>query len=273
MGEANDETSFALKKFGFEAPRVVKTVANEVKAIMLVDHNEPQQSVEDRDQVKVTHVIDHHRISNFATIDPLFYRAEPVGCTSTVLWEMFKEQNMEIPANIAGIMLSAIISDTLLLKSPTTTDIDKEAVEELAKIAGVDYKEYGLELLKAGTNIAAKSVEELIDLDAKSFELGSKTARIAQVNVVDVPEALERKDAFLAAMEKDAKANGYDLFMLVITNVLDSDSEVLFIGDDESKSVFAKAFGKELVDSEAHLPGVVSRKKQVVPPLTDAFEG
>lgn len=183
LGEANDETSFALKKFGFEAPRVVKTVANEVKAIMLVDHNEPQQSVEDRDQVKVTHVIDHHRISNFATIDPLFYRAEPVGCTSTVLWEMFKEQNMEIPANIAGIMLSAIISDTLLLKSPTTTDIDKEAVEDLAKIAGVDYKEYGLELLKAGTNIAAKSVEELIDLDAKSFELGSKTARIAQVNV------------------------------------------------------------------------------------------
>lgn len=179
---------------------------------------------------------------------------------------------MEIPANIAGIMLSAIISDTLLLKSPTTTDIDKEAVEELAKIAGVDYKEYGLELLKAGTNIAAKSVEELIDLDAKSFELGSKTARIAQVNVVDVPEALERKDAFLAAMEKDAKANGYDLFMLVITNVLDSDSEVLFIGDDESKSVFAKAFGKELVDSEAHLPGVVSRKKQIVPPLTRAFE-
>ncbi|MFK5586405.1 manganese-dependent inorganic pyrophosphatase [Lactobacillus delbrueckii] len=272
LGEANDETSFALKKFGFEAPRVVKTVANEVKAIMLVDHNEPQQSVEDRDQVKVTHVIDHHRISNFATIDPLFYRAEPVGCTSTVLWEMFKEQNMEIPANIAGIMLSAIISDTLLLKSPTTTDIDKKAVEELAKIAGVDYKEYGLELLKAGTNIAAKSVEELIDLDAKSFELGSKTARIAQVNVVDVPEALERKDAFLAAMEKDAKANGYDLFMLVITNVLDSDSEVLFIGDDESKSVFAKAFGKELVDSEAHLPGVVSRKKQIVPPLTRAFE-
>ncbi|MCD5568257.1 manganese-dependent inorganic pyrophosphatase, partial [Lactobacillus delbrueckii subsp. lactis] len=122
------------------------------------------------------------------------------------------------------------------------------------------------------TNIAAKSVEELIDLDAKSFELGSKTARIAQVNVVDVPEALERKDAFLAAMEKDAKANGYDLFMLVITNVLDSDSEVLFIGDDESKSAFAKAFGKELVDSEAHLPGVVSRKKQIVPPLTRAFE-
>ena len=164
-------------------------------------------------------------------------------------------------------------SDTLLLKSPTTTDTDKKAVESLAKIAGVDYQEYGLELLKAGTNIAAKSVEELIDLDAKSFELAGKTARIAQVNVVDVPEALERKEGFLKAMKDASAKNGYDLFMLVITNVLDSDSEVLFVGDDESQKVFAKAFGKELKDSEAHLPGVVSRKKQIVPPLTRAFEG
>ena len=170
-------------------------------------------------------------------------------------------------------MLSAIISDTLLLKSPTTTDKDRAAVEALAKIAGVDYKEYGLAMLKAGTNIADKSEDELIDLDAKSFELNGNNVRVAQINVVDLPEAMERKEAFLKAMESASKENGYDMFMLLITNILDSDSEALVVGSDENKATFEKAFGKKLSDSEVKLPGVVSRKKQVVPPLTNAFEG
>lgn len=273
LGEPNDETAYALKTFGFEAPRVIEKAADEVKAVMLVDHNEPQQSVSDIDQVKVTHVVDHHRIMNFNTADPLYYRAEPVGCTSTVVWKMFNEQGVEIPKNIAGIMLSAIISDTLLLKSPTTTDFDKQAVEALAEIAGVDYKEYGLTMLKAGTNIASKSEEDLIDLDAKSFELNGHTVRVAQINVVDLAEAMERKEAFLSSMSQASEANGYEMFMLLITNILDSDSEALVVGSDETKALFEKAFDAKLVDSEVKLPGVVSRKKQVVPPLTEAFEG
>lgn len=271
LGEANDETAFALNKFGFEAPRVIKTAANEVKKVMLVDHNEPQQSVADIDQVTVTHVVDHHRIMNFDTSMPLFYLAEPVGCTSTIMLELYKYFGVEIPQNIAGIMLSAIISDTLLLKSPTTTEKDREAVKELAKIADVDYEKYGLEELKAGTNIASKSEEELIDLDAKSFDLNGKNVRVAQINVVDLPEALERKDAFLKAMSDSANSAGYDLFMLLITNVLDSDSTALVIGSDDALASFEKAFGS-VKDSEISLPGVVSRKKQVVPPLTDAFK-
>lgn len=273
LGEPNDETAYALAKFGFEAPRVINTASDEVKSVMLVDHNEPQQSVSDIDKVKVSRVVDHHRIMNFNTADPLYYRAEPVGCTSTIVWEMFDEQEMEIPENLAGLMLSAIISDTLLLKSPTTTDKDRAAVEALAKIAGVDYKEYGLAMLKAGTNIADKSEDELIDLDAKSFELNGNNVRVAQINVVDLPEAMERKEAFLKAMESASKENGYDMFMLLITNILDSDSEALVVGSDENKATFEKAFGKKLSDSEVKLPGVVSRKKQVVPPLTNAFEG
>lgn len=271
LGEANDETAFALKKFGFEAPRVIKTAANEVDKVMLVDHNEPQQSVSDIDKVTVTHVVDHHRIMNFSTTSPLFYLDEPVGCTSTIMYDLYRYNDVEIPKNIAGIMLSAIISDTLLLKSPTTTDKDKKAVEALAKIAGVDYHSYGLEELKAGTNIADKSEEELIDLDAKSFELNGQTARVAQINVVDLPEAMERKDSFLKAMEDASEAENYDLFMLLITNVLDSDSKALVVGNDNAKAAFEKAFGK-VVDSEIDLPGVVSRKKQVVPQLTEAFE-
>ncbi|WP_297819711.1 manganese-dependent inorganic pyrophosphatase [uncultured Lactobacillus sp.] len=272
LGEPNDETQYALDKFGFKAPRVIKTAANEVDSVMLVDHNEPQQSVSDIDKVKVTHVVDHHRIMNFNTADPLYYRAEPVGCTSTIMWEMFEEEGMEIPKNLAGLMLSAIISDTLLLKSPTTTEKDHQAVEALAKIAGVDYKEYGLALLKAGTNIASKSEEELIDLDAKSFELNGHNVRIAQVNTVDLPEAMQRKDSFIKAMNESSTENGYDMFMLVITNVLDSDSEAIVVGTDEAKALFEKAFDKKLEDSSVALPGVVSRKKQVVPPLTKAFE-
>lgn len=271
LGNPNDETQYALDKFCFKAPRVVKTVKNEVDSVMLVDHNEPQQSVADIDQVNVSWVVDHHRIMNFNTANPLYYRAEPVGCTSTVVWKMYKENGVEIPANIAGIMLSAIISDTLLLKSPTTTQDDKNAVEFLAKVAGVDYQEYGLSLLKAGTNIASKTEKELINLDAKSFELNGHIVRIAQINTVDLPEAMERKAAFMKEMQNASASDNYEMFMLVITNILDSNSEAIVVGTDECKLLFEKAFDKKLVDSSVALPGVVSRKKQVVPPLTQAF--
>ncbi|MCT7801004.1 MAG: manganese-dependent inorganic pyrophosphatase [Lactobacillus iners] len=271
LGNPNDETQYALDKFGFKAPRVVKTVKNEVDSVMLVDHNEPQQSVADIDQVNVSWVVDHHRIMNFNTANPLYYRAEPVGCTSTVVWKMYKENGVEIPANIAGIMLSAIISDTLLLKSPTTTQDDKNAVEFLDKVAGVDYQEYGLSLLKAGTNIASKTEKELINLDAKSFELNGHIVRIAQINTVDLPEAMERKAAFMKEMQNASASDNYEMFMLVITNILDSNSEAIVVGTDECKLLFEKAFDKKLVDSSVALPGVVSRKKQVVPPLTKAF--
>lgn len=270
LGEPNDETMFALNKFGFQAPRVIKTAANEVEKVMLVDHNEPQQSVSDIDKVKVTHVVDHHRIMNFNTSSPLFYLAEPVGCTSTIVWKLYKHFAIAIPQNIAGIMLSAIISDTLLLKSPTTTEDDCKAVKELAKIANVDYENYGLAELKAGTNIASKSEDDLIKLDAKTFELKDKKVRVAQINVVDLPEAMGRKAAFLKAMEFAIATDHYDLFMLLITNVLDSNSTAIVAGSSEAQQLFEKAFG-QIIDSEISLPGVVSRKKQVVPPLTNAF--
>lgn len=272
LGTPNDETAYALKHFGFKAPRVVKTVANEVSAIMLVDHNEPQQSVADRDKVTITHVVDHHRIMNFQTAQPMFYRAEPVGCTSTIVWEMFNENHIEIPSKLAGLMLSAIISDTLLLKSPTTTDKDKKAVVALAKLAGVDYQEYGLAMLKAGTNIADKSEAELIDQDAKSFELNGTQVRVDQVNTVDLPEAMARKDAFVAAMEKEAQEKGYDLFLVMLTDIINSNSKGIVTGSDDAVAAFEKAFGKKLQENVVDLPGVVSRKKQIVPPLTKAFE-
>lgn len=271
LGEPNMETNFVLNHFDEPAPRVVKTVANETDHVMLVDHNEAQQSVADRDQVTIDAVIDHHKIGNFETAAPLFYRAEPVGCTSTILTEMFNEAKIEIPAKLAGLMLSAIISDTLLLKSPTTTDVDREAVRELAEIADIDVQSYGVAMLKAGTNLAAKSDKELIDGDAKSFDMAGKSVRIGQINTVDLSEVIDRQAGLEKEMAAENAANGYDLFLTLATNVLTSDSELIVTGD--SQDVVEKAFNVKLANNRASLPGVVSRKKQVVPPLTDAFEG
>lgn len=269
LGEPNMETNYVLNHFDEPAPRVIKTASNEVDQVMLVDHNEAQQSVSDLDKVQVTFVVDHHRIANFHTDSPLYYRAEPVGCVSTVLTEMFDEAKIEIPAKLAGLMLSAIISDTLLLKSPTTTDKDREAVRALAEIADIDVQSYGIAMLKAGTNLAAKSDKELIDGDAKSFDMSGHSIRIGQINTVDLDDVISRQAGLEKEMNAEIAADGYDLFITLATNVLNSDSEMIVAG--EPKDVVEKAFNTKLAANRASLPGVVSRKKQVVPPLTDAF--
>ena len=272
LGEPNDETKYALDHFKMKAPRVVKTVSNEVDKVMLVDHNEPQQSAEDIDKVTVTHVVDHHRIANFNTAQPLYYTARPYGCVSTILTEMYQEKNIDIPANLAGMMLSAIISDTLLLKSPTTTDHDREAVKYLAKIANVDYEKYGLQMLKAGTNVDKRTDLDIVEGDSKSFSLGGKSIRIGQVNCVDLDDVFKRQADLEKTMKGEMDKNGYDLFILIVTNILNSDSDLLVTGEPTEK--VEQAFGKKLNDQHRmNLPGVVSRKKQVVPPLTDAVEG
>lgn len=269
LGEATDETQFALDYFKADNPRVVTSVADEADEVMLVDHNEAQQSVSDIDKVDVLAVVDHHRIANFQTSNPLYYRAEPVGCTNTIILKLFKDHNIEIPENIAGLMLSAIISDTLLLKSPTCTKEDEDAARELADIAGVDLESYGKDLLKAGTNTSDKSADQILNADAKNFPMGDYNVRIGQVNVVDVQEVLDRKDELLSEMDKQSQENNYDLFLLVITNVLESDSVALVFGDDRQK--VADAFDKDIIEDTLLLEGVVSRKKQVVPVLTKAL--
>lgn len=269
LGAPNEETQFALDYFKVAAPRIIERASDETKQVMLVDHNEAQQSVDDIKDVEVLAVVDHHRIANFETANPLYYRAEPVGCTATILYKMYQENDIAIPKEIAGLMLSAIVSDTLLFKSPTCTHQDEKVAKLLAEIADVNLEEYGLEMLKAGTNLAAKTDEEILDLDAKSFTMNGKIVRIGQVNTVDVAEVLARQASLEALMtEKNAK-DGFDLFVLVITNILDSDSVVLAIG--EEIAAVEKAFNVTLENHTALLPGVVSRKKQVVPQLTEAF--
>ncbi|HBI04240.1 MAG TPA: manganese-dependent inorganic pyrophosphatase [Paenibacillaceae bacterium] len=269
LGELNGESKFALNHFQLEAPRLVETVANETKQVILVDHNERQQSATDIDQVQILEVIDHHRIANFETSGPLYYRGEPVGCTSTIINKMYKENGVEIPQPIAGLMLSAIISDSLLFKSPTCTDVDVAAARELGEIAGVDIESYGLEMLKAGADLSDKTIEQLINLDSKEFSMGNAKVQISQVNAVDVNDVLLRQPELEAAIEKIIDEKGLALFFFVVTDILNSDSVGLALG--KSTNAVEKAYNVQLVDHKALLEGVVSRKKQIVPVLTDVF--
>jgi len=271
LGELNEETVFVLNYFNIAAPRVVKSAKDEgVDTVILTDHNEFQQSIEDIGEVTINGVVDHHRIANFHTEDPLFYRAEPVGSTSSIVARMYEERTIIPPKEIAGLMLSAIISDTLLFKSPTTHCTDHQTAKKLAEIAEVDIKTYGLEMLKAGTNLATKSEEELIDLDAKTFPLNGKNVRIAQVNTVDIPEVLTRQVALESAMTSIAKENDYDDFLLMITDIVNSASQIIVIGQNTDK--VEQAFNVKLENNSAFLKGVVSRKKQIVPQLTESFQ-
>ncbi|EHB67140.1 manganese-dependent inorganic pyrophosphatase [Paenibacillus lactis] len=269
LGEVNGETAYALKYFNVEAPRLVETVANEAQDVILVDHNERQQSASDIEQVRVVEVIDHHRIANFETSQPLYYRAEPVGCTATILNKIYKEKGIAVRKEIAGLMLSAIISDSLLFKSPTCTEEDVAAARELAEIAGVDAESYGLDMLKAGADLSDKTIEQLISLDAKEFSMGAAKVEIAQVNAVDTNDVLSRQADLEEAIQGIIAKKNLDLFVFVVTDILNNDSIALALGKD-AKAV-ERAYNVSLSDNKALLKGVVSRKSQIVPVLTEAF--
>ncbi|MBB6445206.1 manganese-dependent inorganic pyrophosphatase [Bacillus benzoevorans] len=270
LGEINGETQFALNYFQVNVPRLVEKVASEVSQVILVDHNERQQSADDIDQVRILEVIDHHRIANFQTSDPLLYRAEPVGCTATILNKLYKENGVKIKKEIAGLMLSALISDSLLFKSPTCTEQDVAAARELAEIAEVEPEKYGLEMLKAGADLSDKTVEQLITLDAKEFEMGNYKVVVAQVNAVDTNDVLVRQKEIEAALNKEIADRNLDLFLFVVTDILINDSVGLALG--KMTNAVEKAFNVQLDNNTALLKGVVSRKKQIIPVLTDTLK-
>ena len=269
LGEINEETKYALNYFKVEKPELVENVAG--REIILVDHNERTQTADGFEEAKVLELIDHHRISNFNVDEPLYARVEPVGCTATIILKLFKENGLTPSKETAGLMLSAIISDTLLFKSPTCTQCDAKAGKELAEIAGVDLKEYGLEMLKAGTALGDKSEAELLNMDMKIFEIDGAKIGVAQVNTVNEAEVLERKEKLLAEIDNIIAKEGLKFFMLAITNILTNDSAALISGD--GNDVVEKAFGEKVDSNLVTLKGVVSRKKQIIPPLTKAIQG
>ena len=250
LGNLNEETKYALNYFKVEEPKLIEKV-DEGQRVILVDHNEFTQSVEGIEKAKIEAVVDHHRINNFKTSEPLFYYAQPVGCTSTVLFELYNTNNIKIEQQIAGLMLSAIISDTLLLKSPTTTDKDKKAVAELVNIAGVDLSKYGLDMLKAGTNLDKYTEKELINLDAKTMEKEDVKYIIAQVNTVSIPDVLKRKEKIEAEINKEIeklKAKAENLMKEYNTLLFDIDGTLL-----DFKKAENYALHKTFIDHQLEL--------------------
>ena len=262
LGDINKETQYILNHFEVEAPVLIDEVT-ENDEVILVDHNEFNQSANGIEKATIKMVVDHHRIANFQTSEPLFYRAEPVGCTGTILYKMYKENGIEIEPKIAGLMASAIISDSLLFKSPTCTPQDEKACRELAEIAGLDVETYGLEMLKAGTDLSDLTAAQLLGIDAKVFPMGSSTVEIAQINVVSIEDMMTRKAELEEQMQAIIAEKGLNLFLAVITDILNSNSQVIALGDRQD--IVEKAFNVELTENTALLEGVVSRKKQIVP--------
>lgn len=270
LGTPNEETAYVLDYFGVQEPRVVESAKAEgVETVILTDHNEFQQSISDIKDVTVYGVVDHHRVANFETANPLYMRLEPVGSASSIVYRMFKENGVSVPKELAGLLLSGLISDTLLLKSPTTHASDIPVAKELAELAGVNLEEYGLEMLKAGTNLSSKTAAELIDIDAKTFELNGEAVRVAQVNTVDINDILARQEEIEVAIQEAIVTEGYSDFVLMITDIVNSNSEILALGSNMAKVEAAFEFTFE--NNHAFLAGAVSRKKQVVPQLTESY--
>ena len=262
LGKINKETKYVLNYLKIKEPELIDVI-KEGQEVILIDHNEFNQSVNGIEKAKILEVVDHHRISNFETSEPLYYTAKPFGCTSTILFEEYKKNAVQISKEEAILMASSIMSDTLLLKSPTTTDHDKKALEELEKIAEINLKEYGLEMLKAGTDLNDFTAEELISLDAKSLEKNGTKFIIAQVNTVNISDVLKRQEELERVMEKEIQEKELKLFVFAITDILNSNSEIIALG--EKAVIIEKAFGKKLDNNRAFLEGVVSRKKQLLP--------
>lgn len=235
------------------------------KPVILVDHNEQAQSAPGIEQAEIKEIIDHHRIANIDTGTPVFLRAEPVGCTSTIVGKMYEENNIMPPREIAGLMLSAILSDTLIFKSPTCTEQDIKVAKRLAQIAEVDIDKYGVELIAAGTSLEGLTPEELLAIDKKQFVLGKYNAAVAQVNTGDFQSLFKMKDEIVAEMRAMLERESLDLVVLMVTDLILGGSEIIAVGAE--RWVAEQAFGMDKADDSVFLPGVYSRKKQIIPQL------
>lgn len=236
------------------------------RPVILVDHNQQTQSVLGIDEALIMEVIDHHNLGTMGTSIPINFRSMPVGCTCTIIYKMFQEAGVKIPKNIAGIMLSAILSDTLLFKSPTTTDLDIEVGKKLAKIAMVDPYEYGYEMFKAASSVSGMTVEEIINSDIKSFKLGDSNMAIGQVMTMDLDEINARKDEIINSLNQMCSMGGYKIALLFVTDIIKNGSYLFY--NDTAKEILEDSYGIEVYQS-VYMDGFVSRKKQMLPPLLE----
>ena len=247
-----------------------KLMLPDPERVILVDHNERGQAVEGIESAKVVEIVDHHRLGGMQTGEPIYIREEPVGCTATIVANMYWQKEIEITREVAGLLLSAIISDTVLFKSPTCTGYDKITAERLAGIAGGEIQEYGMALLKAGASISDMKPAEIAKNDMKEFQIGDYRVLVSQISVMDTEEAMKMKPELLESMQAICETDNFDMCLLMVTDILQESTELLYVGSP--KTLIGQAFMKDASGDSIYLPGVMSRKKQIIPPLTEAVK-
>ena len=267
LGNINRETKYALNTFNIPEPELLSKLDDNSNVIM-VDNNEFSQSVLGIENARIQMVVDHHRL-NLHTTEPVHCISEPVGCASTILYKLYKQEEVTITPKIAGIMLSAIISDTLMFRSPTCTNQDRITAEKLSKIAGISLNDYGYKLLEAGTDISDRTAEEIINIDSKDFQHKDLKLTISQINTSNLDEVFKRKQELESAMEKKIQEENIDLLVFVATDILQASSKVIVLGN--RVDIFERAFHIKLISNTAFLQGVVSRKKQILPVILEGI--
>ncbi len=239
--------------------------------VILVDHNEKGQAADGIHSADVTEIIDHHRIDSVETMNPIYFRNQPLGCTSTIIAQMYREEDVEITPQIAGLLCSAILSDTLMFRSPTCTPLDERTARELARIAGIDVEEHATEMFNAGSCLAHKTPEEIFHIDCKSFKAENYTFTVSQITSVSGEELSRVGEIMLPFMRDYINQSTSDMLLMMLTNIIDESTELLFVGKS-AKEIVSNAFAAECGDSSVVLSGVVSRKKQIIAPVVSAIE-
>ncbi|MCS7143767.1 MAG: manganese-dependent inorganic pyrophosphatase [Archaeoglobaceae archaeon] len=267
LGEPNEETRFVLEKFGFKSPQ--KIVDASGKKVALVDHSEKAQSLENIEKGEIVAIVDHHKLGDLTTPNPILFFALPVGCTATVLKVLYDKTSIELPKDLAGLMLASILSDTVIFKSATTTELDKKVAEELAKIVGIkDLIKFGIEIKAKLSEVEGMSAKEILMRDFKDFNMGGNKVGIGQIELLDLSLIESKKEEIYKELAKK-KVEGYHSVFLMLTDIMKEGTELLVVTDEPK--IVEKAFGKKLEGRSVWLDNVMSRKKQVVPPLEKAF--
>lgn len=240
------------------------------KKIILVDHNEKSQAVDGWENAEIIEIIDHHRIGSLETMSPVYFRNQPLGCTATIIYQLFVEAGQEIPKNIAGVLCAAILSDTLMFRSPTCTAIDRSAAEQLSRIAEIEIETFAMEMFRAGSNLKSKSPEEIFYQDFKKFTLGDKNIGVGQINSLDASELANIKEKLVTYLDKAYKEHGISIIYFMLTNIINESTEVIYAGNGAAE-LLQESFNIETDNESALLKGVVSRKKQFIPALLETI--
>lgn len=236
----------------------------------MVDHNEKEQSVDGLDDAEIVGVVDHHKLGTVGTSQPINFRNMPVGCTATIIFQLYKENNILIPRPIAGLMLAAIISDTLLFRSPTTSQLDIDTAKKLAKISNTEMESFAIEMFKAGSSIKGKTMEEILFTDFKNFNEDDYKIGVGQITTLNIEDIQNKESELLEVLEKEGDINDYDILALFVTDIIKEGSYLYF--SEKSKKILEKAFDIDNLTEGYYLPGVVSRKKQMIPNILNVID-